>query len=112
MPVHTASIYDASPPPGITVLATRYWPRGVRRDRVDEYVPALAPSRELLRAFRDDAIDWDEFACSYADEMRAEEARAALARLREAAATSDVTVMCVCRDEARCHRSLLRQLLD
>ena len=96
---------------GRRVLVTRYWPRGVKRERIDEYVPALSPSRELLRAFRDGDIDWAVFRERYLIEMEAPEAMAARERLREEAADSTVTVLCVCADAERCHRSVLAQLL-
>lgn len=86
MPLRHASIYGPpSPQDGVRVLAARYWPRGVRREAVDEYAPALAPSRDLLRAYRRGAIGWPQFRVRYLDEMTAPAARAALDRLRAAA---------------------------
>jgi uncharacterized protein YeaO (DUF488 family) len=78
---------------------------------VDEYVSALAPSRELLHAFKDGAMDWDAFRERYLEEMSAPAARAEMARLAERAASEPVTLLCVCRQESRCHRSLLRELI-
>jgi len=110
--VRTKSVYDsAEPADGRRVLATRYWPRGVARAAVDEYVSALAPSRELLHAFKDGAMDWDAFRERYLEEMSAPAARAEIARLAERAASEPVTLLCVCRQESRCHRSLLRELI-
>ncbi len=45
MSVEQRSVYERTDSSGYRVLATRYWPRGVRRDAVDEYVPAPAPSK-------------------------------------------------------------------
>jgi uncharacterized protein YeaO (DUF488 family) len=51
--VRTKSVYDpADPSDGRRVLVTRYWPRGIPRAAVDEYVRKLGPSRELLHAFK------------------------------------------------------------
>jgi uncharacterized protein YeaO (DUF488 family) len=57
MPIRRKSIYqDASPDDGVRILATNYWPRGVSRERAGVYKRVLAPSRELLRLFKDEAI--------------------------------------------------------
>jgi len=106
------SVYD--PPAavdGYRVLATRYWPRGVPRGAADEYVRALAPSEELLRAFKDGRIDWWTFRKRYLEEMKAAESQAEVRRLAALAATRPLTLMCVSREESRCHRSLLRDLV-
>ena len=106
------SVYD--PPAagdGYRVLATRYWPRGVPRGAADEYVRALAPSEDLLRSFKDGRIDWWTFRKRYLDEMKAAEPQAEVRRLAALAATRPVTLMCVCKEESRCHRSLLRELV-
>ena len=110
--LHTKSVYD--PPAaddGFRVLATRYWPRGVPRGAADEYVRALAPSEELLRSFKDGRIDWWTFRKRYLEEMKAAEPQAEVRRLAALAATRPLTLLCVCREEARCHRSLLRGLV-
>ena len=110
--LHTKSVYD--PPAaadGYRVLATRYWPRGVPRAAADEYVRALAPSEALLRSFKDGRIDWWTFRKRYLEEMKAPEPQAEVRRLAALTATRPVTLMCVCKEEARCHRSLLRELV-
>ncbi len=113
MPVRAKSIYEPpSARDGLRVLATQYWARGVARDRVDEYVRALAPSRELLHAFRDGEIGWPELRRRYFGEMKRPEALAEIERLAGIARRRVVTVMCVCDGEKRCHRSLLRGLIE
>jgi uncharacterized protein YeaO (DUF488 family) len=110
--VRARNIYDPpSPDDGYRVLATRYWPRGVPRAAADEYSRALSPSEELLRAFKDGRIDWWTFRKRYLEEMRSPEAQAELRRLAALAAMRPITLMCVCKDESRCHRSLLPELL-
>jgi len=96
---------------GTRILVTRYWPRGVSREAVNEYLPALAPSRELLYSYRQGQLDWPRFRNQYLNEMRARAARAQIHRLAKTARSEVVTVMCVCADEDRCHRSLLRELI-
>ena len=110
--LRTKSVYDPpAPGDGYRVLATRYWPRGVPRAAADEYVRALAPSEELLRSFKDGRIDWWTFRKRYLDEMKAAEPQAELRRLAALAANRPVTLICVCKEESRCHRSLLKELV-
>jgi uncharacterized protein YeaO (DUF488 family) len=96
---------------GARILATRYWPRGISKENVDEYLPVLAPSRELLYIYRQGQLDWPRFRNQYLKEMQSEAAMAMIHRLAKAARSKVITVMCVCADEARCHRSLLRELI-
>lgn len=113
MPIRSKSIYDeASPADGARVLATNYWPRGVSRERAGTYKRLLAPSRELLRSFKDGMIEWDAFEPAYREQMTGEAQRAEIAALARQAATETVTVMCACREEAQCHRRLLRELIE
>jgi uncharacterized protein YeaO (DUF488 family) len=64
-----ASVYDHEQPLGWRVLIMRYWPRGVRRERVDTWRRDAAPTVPLLRAYRDKAIGWTAFAQRYRDEI-------------------------------------------
>jgi uncharacterized protein YeaO (DUF488 family) len=105
-------VYEpASPDDGYRVLATRYWPRGVPKESIDEYLSILAPSRELLHSYRQAQLDWERFRRQYHFEMSREAARAVIHRLAKVARAKVITLMCVCADEARCHRSLLRELI-
>jgi uncharacterized protein YeaO (DUF488 family) len=113
MPIRTKSVYDPpSREDGTRVLVTHYWPRGVRRDRVDEYVRTLGPSRELLRGFRDGDVTWPEYRRRYLQEMRRPEAQEDISRRARHAREGTVTFMCVCRTDVHCHRRLLRELVE
>src|SRR5882762_9476530 len=113
MAIRTKSIYDSEEPDdGTRVLTTNYWPRGVTKERAGTYLRALAPTRDLLRAFKDGAISWSEYEVRYLEEMRGEKQREEIARLARVADTGTVTLMCACRDDAQCHRRLLRELVE
>lgn len=110
--VRAKRIYDpVDEADGHRVLATQYWPRGVSKETVDEYLRVLAPSRELLHAFKESKLTWEEFRQGYLNEMKGEVQQAEIHRLAKLARSGVVTVMCVCADESICHRSLLRQLI-
>jgi uncharacterized protein YeaO (DUF488 family) len=49
--IKTKSIYepDEENNDGIRVLITRYYPRGVRKDKFDCWIRELSPSRDLLK---------------------------------------------------------------
>jgi uncharacterized protein YeaO (DUF488 family) len=47
----------------------------------------------------------------YLEEMQSEAAKSDINRLAEMAKSGRITLMCICEDENRCHRSLLRDLL-
>ena len=110
--VRLKRIYEpASEDDGYRVLATRYWPRGVRKDAVDEYTTKTAPSRELLREFKHEDLTWEEYVPRYLEEMCAEAAISDIKRLAAMANSGRITLMCICEDDNRCHRSLLRELI-
>ena len=104
-------IYDPpSPDDGERLLVMRLWPRGVRKDAVDRWEKELGPSTDLLRAYRAGQFDWGEFARRYRAEMR--EKPELLEELSKRAARGTVTLLCGCADESRCHRGLLRELVE
>ncbi|TMB68081.1 MAG: DUF488 family protein [Chloroflexi bacterium] len=96
---------------GYRVLATRYWPRGVPKAAVDEYTTKTAPSRALLREFKHEGWSWQAYVPRYLEEMTSPEAMTEIARLAKLAESGTITLMCICEDEGRCHRSLLKRLI-
>ena len=110
-----------APGEGLRLGTVRRPPRGVRkediaaRDFYDVWVPGVAPSEALLkqgqRAF-DDERRWKTFARAYQREMKRPEAARLLDLLAALSHATDFSVGCYCQDESRCHRSLLRRLLQ
>jgi uncharacterized protein YeaO (DUF488 family) len=105
---------------GLRVLICRFRPRGLPKsaETWDVWEKALAPSAALLQSFQGKGgtpISWAQYRAGYLREMKAQpESRAAIAGLaRRVAAGEAVTLLCAtaCSDEARCHRSLLRELI-
>jgi uncharacterized protein YeaO (DUF488 family) len=89
-------------------------PRGVRKDDYaklnyyDLWLPDLAPSQKLVtRALK----NWDGVPKAYRREMQAPAAERLLSLLAALSHQTDFSVGCYCEDEARCHRSVLRDLL-
>lgn len=109
-----------TPGEGLRLGTVRRPPRGVRkedyavRDYFDLWVPDLAPSAGLVSyAYAEPWTPkrWDTYARRYRAEMRAAVAQRLLALLAALSRQTNVAVGCYCEDEARCHRSLLRELL-
>ena len=72
--IRVKRIYEeASPDDGLRVLVDRLWPRGVRKDRIDEWAKDLAPSDELRREFHGHDFDFDEFRARYRTELEGKE---------------------------------------
>ena len=117
--IRTKSIYHdpIEPADGYRLLVMRYWPRGVRRDRVDSWLKDLGPSAALLGGSRSGLLDWPTFAQRYREEVAgSEEGRRLLEevkRLEEVHGT--VTLLChedLSRPGTHCHREILKELLD
>ena len=113
MTVHAEkTIFDPVEPErdGLRILATRFWPRGVKRDAADLYLPDLAPSKDLLQAFKAGDIAWAEFKRSYKTQMKAQTSLLRTLRWLDARG-DDVTVMCSCESTEHCHRYVLKDLI-
>ncbi|WP_457320847.1 DUF488 domain-containing protein [Roseateles sp. P5_E11] len=105
---------------GTRIGTVRRPPRGVpkaefaSRDFYDVWFPNLAPSLEAMKlgqAAETDA-EWKIFKKKYSAEMAEPEAQHALSLLATLSAQTNFSVGCYCEDEARCHRPLLRALLE
>lgn len=94
-------------------------PRGVpkeefaRRDFYDVWFPVLAPSVATMKLGLGANSDrqWAAFARKYRAEMKAPAASQSLDVLAALSHHANFSVGCYCENEARCHRSLLRELL-
>lgn len=84
------------------------------RDLYDVWLPELAPSEELLKEALQARTerDWGTFARRYRAEMKRPPAARILDLLAALSERTDFSVGCYCADEARCHRSVLRELLE
>ena len=112
--IATKRVYEpAEASDGTRVLVMRYWPRGIRRDKVDHWLRELAPVVPLLRSYLDGEITWAQYTPRYRAGLARPEAQADLAEVRRLAAQGRVTLLCGCPDPQQCHRTLLQaHLLD
>src|SRR5215212_3976528 len=105
---------------GLRLGTVRRPPRGVRkvdfakRDFFDVWLPELAPSAPLVSwALSTPWTDarWARYEKSYRREMAKPERQRGLELLARLSHQTDFSVGCYCENEARCHRTILRELL-
>jgi uncharacterized protein YeaO (DUF488 family) len=117
-----------APDEGLRLGTVRRPPRGVAKNQVaarnfyDVWMPEAAPSEALLKAARstfgghgkagDDLAQWKAFARRYRSEMKRPEATRLLDLLAALSHHTNLSVGCYCANEERCHRSVLRTLLE
>jgi uncharacterized protein YeaO (DUF488 family) len=108
------------PKEGLRLGTVRRPPRGVRkaeyakRDFYDVWLPMLSPSPDLvawaLQAHDDRS--WKKFAQRFRAEMKKPAPAHLLDLLAALSHHTNLSLGCYCADEARCHRSILRKLLE
>lgn len=104
---------------GVRIGTVRRPPRGVPKSAFasqnwyDVWFPNLAPSLETLKLGQAaaTAAQWTAFVRRYKKEMSSADATHTLDLLAALSHTANFSVGCYCENEARCHRSILRQLL-
>ena len=107
------------PDDGYRVLVTCYRPRGVAKadETWDVWLPKLGPSRELHAAAYGKTggspLPWPQYRARYLNEMQSQQP--AIHQLADRARRGEtITLLCssACERECRCHRSLLRELIE
>lgn len=103
---------------GTRILVTRYRPRGLPKaqETWTEWMPDLGPSKTLHAAAYGKtgvSIPWETYRSSYLREMKsqADKIAALAARVQKG---ETITLLCSsqCVRESRCHRSLLKELIE
>jgi uncharacterized protein YeaO (DUF488 family) len=111
---------DRAPDEGLRIGTVRRPPRGVpksefaTRNYYDVWLPILAPTAELVSEALAAATEreWLAFARKYQAEMKHGDAPKVLDLLAAMSHTTNFAVGCYCDNENRCHRSILRTLLQ
>jgi len=120
MPIRIVQLGSARHPgEGTRIGTVRRPPRGVRKERYaaenwyDVWLPELSPSEELVAKARgaETEKEWAAFTRAYRSEMKAPGASRTLDLLAALSKESNFSVGCYCENEARCHRSVLAELL-
>jgi len=105
---------------GLRIGTVRRPPRGVSksdfaaRDFYDVWLPNLAPSAETVKHAQTATTpsQWAAFTRKYRAEMARPDNRRVIDLLAALSHHASFSVGCYCADESRCHRSILRALLE
>lgn len=109
------------PGEGTRLGTVRRPPRGVRKedhaalDYYDVWLPELAPDARMVSWALSEAWTdkrWATYARRYRSAMSTPAARHLIELLAAMSKQTNLSVGCYCEDETRCHRSVLRELLD
>jgi len=119
MPIKTKRWNDPiEPDDGFRLLITRYRPRGVSKQNEtwNEWRPELGPPRQLHAAVytqTSSPIPWEQYRRHYLQEQKKNGPLIASLAQRVAAGET-ITLLCssACVRESRCHRSILRELIE
>lgn len=105
---------------GLRIGAARRPPRGVKKqdyarlDYYDAWLPELSPSQKMVSWALSQPLTnkrWAKFERDYRREMAKPEVARLLELLARLSHQADFSLGCYCRDERRCHRSILKRLL-
>jgi uncharacterized protein YeaO (DUF488 family) len=107
------------PGEGPRIGTVRRPPRGVpksdfaRLNYYDVWFPNLSPSADLVREAlsAEDERAWAAFARKFRREMSSPDRSRELDVLAALSHHTNLSLGCYCKEESRCHRSLLRELL-
>jgi uncharacterized protein YeaO (DUF488 family) len=103
---------------GVRIGTARYVPRGVRRadwqkkGYFDLWLPLLAPEPEFIKKFLAGQMTCAAFSRHYHHRMKQTECRQVIELLAGLSLFLPIGLGCYCEDESRCHRSLLKKLVE
>ena len=112
--IKTKSIYKpVEEEDGLRILITRWYPRGVKRERYDIWVRELSPSAELLKKYKNSEIKWSDFSISLLSEFRDNmDSIEALHTLQTMGNMENITLLCHEKDGEPCHRHMVKDLIE
>jgi uncharacterized protein YeaO (DUF488 family) len=105
---------------GLRIGTVRRPPRGVPKSEFasqnwyDVWLPNVSPTPELMKIGQAAKTEkeWSSFVKKYRVEMKNPDKSKVLDLLAALSHDTNISVGCYCEDEARCHRSVLRELLS
>jgi uncharacterized protein YeaO (DUF488 family) len=112
MVIKTKSIYEPTEEndDGIRVLITRFYPRGIRKNKYDCRIRELSPSGDLLNNYRQGKCNWEEFKIAFLSEMRNN--KDSLERIHALNESTALTLLCYEREGEHCHRHIVRDTIE
>lgn len=121
MPIHVIQLGSARlPNEGTRIGTVRRPPRGVPKSEFasgnwyDVWYPNLAPSVDTMKLGQavETEAQWQAFEKAFRREMKEPEASRSIDLLAALSRHANFAIGCYCENEARCHRSILKHLLQ
>ena len=93
---------------------TRFYPRGVKKTRFDIWVRHASPEATLLKDYKKGLINWREFSKRFREQMRTStDSKKAVEDLVDFSRKGrSVTLLCYEKEGERCHRYLLKKIVE
>ncbi|MCX8161264.1 MAG: DUF488 family protein [Candidatus Saccharicenans sp.] len=95
---------------GWRVLVDRLWPRGIKKDAVDEWLREIAPSNELRKWYSHQATKWEEFKRRYREELKTKEAT--LKKLAEMSRKGSLTLLYASKERELNNAVALKEIIE
>jgi uncharacterized protein YeaO (DUF488 family) len=90
----------------------RYWPRGVKKDKIDVWYKDLGTPKELIKAWKAGKATWPELKKQYLADLKDDGKQALIRDLARRAKKEKITLLCGCRDPNTCHRMILKEQIE
>lgn len=95
---------------GIIISVARFNPKWLPKDKYI-WFKNLAPSKDLLKNYKDNKIDWEEYIPIYYEGLNNLFSKYEIHKIKKYLNSGqDVTILCYERSEDNCHRHLLANL--
>ena len=109
----TKSIYKSpESEDGTRILISRLYPRGIKKEKIDQWYKDLAPSKELIKKYKGNEIIFEKFLLLYKSEISKNLSSLELIKkLRMCSKKENVTLLCFESDGDPCHRHVLREII-
>lgn len=111
--IYTSYLANKSiPKRAIKTMVTRYVPKSVRVSSI-RWNPQLAPEEDLLKEYKNGNISWEDYRIQFLEYARNNESFNYTLQciINCSEGGRDVYLLCYEKDDSKCHRSLIREIL-
>ncbi len=111
--IKTKSIFEPTElSDGKRILITFAWPKNLMSDNIDSWIKELGHPWELVSNWPKARISPEEFKEEYNKILTNPACQYFITLLAKQGQEQDITLLCSCRQEANCHRWLLKDYLE
>jgi uncharacterized protein YeaO (DUF488 family) len=89
----------------------RYWPRGVKKDKINMWYKDLGTTKEL-KAWKAGKVTWPQFKMRYIADLKEKNKQTLVHELAKRAKKEKIALLCGCRDPNTCHRIILKEQIE